>query len=195
MAYAYLSQAEWLQWGAVICASLLAASWDLRKRRIPNWLTLGVFVGGIVTSVLVGGWVGLWSAIGASFLLASPYVVLFVFAGGGAGDAKMMGAIGMWLGLEAGLPVLFAVVVTGGVFGLANLALHRQLRPAFARIGAAFYVMGLALCSGRKGWELIKPDPDADSTKAVDERLKMPYGPAIFVGVCIAALWVRVWNG
>lgn len=184
-----------IQWGVVLGASLAAAIIDARQRRIPNVLVFPLIVTGLLYAVLSDGLGGLGESLAACFLVALPYVLLFVFAGGGAGDAKMMGGIGAWLGLQAGIVALVAVAVTGAVFGLVDIALKRRLRPAFARIGSAFYVMGLALCSGRKGWELIKPDPDAENTEAGDERLKMPYGPAIFVGVCIAALWVRVWNG
>lgn len=184
-----------VQWGVVLGASLAAALVDVRQRRIPNILVFPLVVTGLLYAVLSDGFGALGESLAACFLVALPYVLLFVFAGGGAGDAKMMGGIGAWLGLQAGIVALVAVAATGAVFGMINIMLKGRLRPAFARIGAAFYVMFVALCSGRKGWELIKPDPDADSTKAGDERLKMPYGPAIFVGVCIAALWVRVWNG
>ena len=44
--------------------------------------------------------------------------MLFVFAGGGAGDAKMMGALGAWLGLANGVVALVAVALSGAVIGL-----------------------------------------------------------------------------
>lgn len=183
-----------VQWGVVLGASLAAAITDVRSRRIPNALTLPLVVTGLLYALLHEGFGGLGQAAAACVLVALPYMLLFVFAGGGAGDAKMMGAIGAWLGLEAGVVVLLAVAVTGAVFGLLNLAFRRQLGLGLRRIGASFYVMMVALCSGRKGWAMIKPDPE-QSTEAVDKRLTMPYGPAIFIGVCIGAFLVHSWNG
>ncbi|MCL5279371.1 MAG: A24 family peptidase [Planctomycetes bacterium] len=182
------------QWGVVLGASLAAAILDIRSRRIPNALTAPLAVAGLLYALSCAGLGGLGRAVAGGILVAVPYVLLFVFAGGGAGDAKMMGALGTWLGVPAGLAVLVAVAATGAVLGLLNLAANRQLASGLRRIGAAFYVLLIALCAGRKGWALVKPEPDEDAPVA-DQRLTMPYGPAIFIGVCIGAYVVHSWNG
>ena len=182
------------QWGVVLGASLAAAILDTRNHRIPNGLTVPLAVAGLLYGLCCAGLGGLGEASAACVLVALPYVLLFVFAGGGAGDAKMMGAIGAWLGVPAGVVVLVSVAVTGGVLGLLTLAARGQLTPALHRIGASSYVMLIALCSGRKGWEIVKPEPDAPA-QVVDRRLTMPYGPAIFIGVCIGACLVHSWSG
>ncbi len=183
-----------MQWGVVIGASLLAALCDLKSRRIPNGVTCPLALAGLVYAFASGGLRdGANSFLGLG-IVALPYVLLFLFAGGGAGDAKMMGAIGAWLGVSAGVLALAAVTVTGAFMGLLNLACRRQLGAGLRRIGAAFYVILIALCSGRKGWALVRPDAD-EPVQAVDQRPAMPYGPAIFVGVCIAAYLVHSWNG
>ena len=82
-----------IQWGVIISASLVAASCDMRSRRIPNTLTFPLFLCGLVWALVHGGLSGLGEAFGACFILALPYILLFVFANGGAGDAKLMGAI------------------------------------------------------------------------------------------------------
>jgi prepilin peptidase CpaA len=185
-----------VQWGVVLGASLAAAILDICSRRIPNALTLPLAVAGFLYALSRAGVGGLAQAIVACVVVALPYVLLFVFAGGGAGDAKMMGAIGAWLGLPAGVMVLVAVAATGGALGLLNLATHRQLISGLRRIGASFYVMLIALCSGRKGWEIVKPDLEEPANKTdVGERVAMPYGPSIFIGVCIAAYVIHSWNG
>jgi prepilin peptidase CpaA len=185
-----------IQWGVVLGASLAAAITDIRSRRIPNALTVPLAVTGLLYGLSSEGLGGLGQAAAACVLVALPYVLLFVFAGGGAGDAKMMGAIGAWLGVQAGVVVLAAVAVTGGALGLLNLAAKRQLCAGLGRIGASFYVMMVALCSGRKGWELVKPDLEEPTKKTdVDQTAAMPYGPAIFIGVCIGAYLVHSWKG
>jgi len=183
-----------VQWGVVLGASLAVAILDLRSRRIPNSLTVSLVVTGLLYALFCAGLAGLGQAMAACVVVTLPYVLLFVFAGGGAGDAKMMGALGAWLGIHAGVVVLLTVAATGGAFGLLNLAAKRQFLPGLRRIGASFYVMLVALCSGRKGWELLKPDPDQPA-KVADQRLTMAYGPAIFIGVCIGAYVVHSWNG
>jgi Flp pilus assembly protein protease CpaA len=184
------------QWGVVLGASLVAAILDIHSRRIPNALTLPLAVAGLLYALSRAGVGGLGQAVAGCVVVALPYILLFVFAGGGAGDAKMMGAIGAWLGLPAGVMGLAAVAATGGALGLLNLATHGQLVPGLRRIGASFYVLLIALCSGRKGWEIVKPDLEEPTSKAdTSGRLAMAYGPSIFIGVCIAAYVIHSWNG
>ena len=102
-----------LQWGVVIGASLVAAAFDLQTRRIPNALTMPLLLAGLIRAIWLGRLLGLADAAAACFLLAMPFVLLFVFAGGGAGDAKLMGAIGAWLGLAQGMRVLLCVAAAG----------------------------------------------------------------------------------
>ena len=66
-------------------------------------------------------------ALAACVMLALPYVVLFVFAGGGAGDAKLMGAIGTWLGLVNGVVALAAVAASGILLAVAFALARRRL--------------------------------------------------------------------
>ncbi len=192
----HASNATAVQWGVVLGASLAAAVLDIRSRRIPNTLTAPLAVTGLMYALSSGGSGSLGEAVGGCIVAALPYVLLFVFAGGGAGDAKMMGALGAWLGLPASVVVLVAVAVTGGALGLLNLATHRQLSAGLRRVGASFYVILIALCSGRRGWELVKPDLEEPAGRAdVQGTTAMPYGPSIFIGVCIAAYLVHSWNG
>ncbi len=194
--FGHASNVTVVQWGVVLGASLAAAILDIRSRRIPNALTIPLAVTGLLYGLSSAGLAGLGQAVGGCVAAALPYVLLFVFAGGGAGDAKMMGALGAWLGLSAGVAVLLAVAATGAVLGLLNLATHRQLAAGLRRIGASFYVILIALCSGRRGWELVKPDLEEPAGRAdVQGTTAMPYGPSIFIGVCIAAYLVHSWNG
>ncbi len=187
-----------VQWGVVIVASLAAAAIDVRSRRIPNVLTLPLLGGGLLYALATDGMAGLGDALGACLLLALPYIVLFALAGGGAGDAKMMGAIGAWLGLEAGVIVLAAVAATGGVFGLLRILAHRERRTVLGGLYATLYVLLTGLCSGRAGWTLLKTQiREEEKIEPTNgrTRLTIPYGPAIFIGVCIGALVVHLWNG
>lgn len=171
-----------VQWGVVLGASLAGALSDLAKRRIPNWLTGPVLIAGLLFAAWIGSVGGVADALGGCLLLALPYVLLFIFAGGGAGDAKLMGALGAWLGLIQGAIVLVLVVMVGAVLGIAFALAKRQLRPVMGRLGRVLTDVGLYVTSrGRfKMGEAISVQEG--------EMVAMPYGIAIFAGVLIASI-------
>jgi prepilin peptidase CpaA len=188
-----LIEATCMQWGVVIGASLAAAVWDVRIGKIPNRLTLPLAGAALVYTGWEHGWSGLGEAIVASFALALPYVILFLVAGGGAGDAKMMGMVGAWLGLEAGLVVLACVAAAGIVLAIVRMLAHRQRRTLFRNMWATLYVFVVAVCSGPRGWRLLRGDPREDATGQALQAT-IPYGVPIFIGVCLGAGVVRLWT-
>jgi prepilin peptidase CpaA len=190
----YASDVTAVQWGVVLGASLAAALNDLRSRRIPNRLTMPLALLGLAVAFFLGGWSRLGSSAAAWLILALPYILLFFFAGGGAGDAKMMGAIGTWLGLEAGLVVLVAVAIVGGLLGLAGLIMDRQQDSRIGNLLASLYVITIALAGGRRGWTLLAPPEPGAPGPAESRRGTIPYGPAIFIGACIGAWVVYSWR-
>ncbi len=182
------------RWGIVIAASLIAAGYDLRARRIPNILTFPLALTGMLFATWHNGIAGLADAMGAGVLLALPYIILFIFAGGGAGDAKLMAAIGFWLGFEQGIVVLLAVSLAAVVLGLATALLKKCLRATLTGIFVKIYTFVIFLFSGRLK-ELLKPRPAA-AEFSHSGQLTMPYGVAILIGVCAAAIYCLLfWGG
>ncbi len=178
----------YVQWGAVLGTSLVAALIDIRTRRIPNLLTFPSLVAGVVCAAVIGGFGGLLDSVFGCLLLATPFVVLFLFAGGGAGDAKLMGALGAWLGIASGIVALVAVLATGAVIGLCYALSKKRLTRVLKRVGemGSQWLLG-ALLTGR-----VRP-LGASSPKQ-EEMLAMPYGVSIFSGVTLAATVVLVWH-
>jgi len=107
-----------MKWVVVIGACVFAAITDLQSRRIPNMLTIPMFLSGVLASFAFNGWWGIVESILAAALLMTPYLLLFLFAGGGAGDAKLMGGVGAWLGLVSGMAALVAISIAGVVMAL-----------------------------------------------------------------------------
>ena len=168
------------QWGVVIGASLIAAGCDLRTRRITNSLTFPLLVTGLIWAVWIGGLSSLAEAVGACILLALPYVILFVFAHGGAGDAKLMGAIGAWLGLKQGVIVLCCVATAGIGLALAKAIVQKQAKTVLTSVFVSMYTCVLSL-TGSKTMRFTSNLADRDQSDGLD----IPYGVAIFAGVCI----------
>jgi prepilin peptidase CpaA len=178
----------WIQWGGAIAASLVGAWTDLRTRRIPNILTGPALLCGLGASAIWGGWSAFGGSLGAAFLLACPYILLFLFAGGGAGDAKLMGAIGSWLGIQFGLAALFGVAGCGVLMAIAYSLWRGQLSKVLTSVSWA--TVGL--------FQLAKGQRPINGTSpyfpAVEDGEKMPYGIAIFAGTLLAAGGTWIWN-
>ena len=81
------------EWIVVMAIALLAGLVDLFTRRVPNMLTGPAWILGLAWALGDGGVGRFAEVLAASVILATPYVLLFLFAGGGAGDAKLMAAI------------------------------------------------------------------------------------------------------
>ncbi len=175
------------QWGVVIGASLVAAALDVRTRRIPNALCGPLLVAGLIWSAWSGGVEGLGKAAAACILLMMPFVLMFLFAGGGAGDAKLMAAIGAWLELEQGIIVLGCVCVAGGVLAIATAIAKRRLKVVLANIVLSIYNFMFAVLTARSiGAAANEARPEQT------EKLTIPYGVAIFAGVCAGAVVVLI---
>ena len=153
-----------------VLTSLLAivAGWmDLRYRRIPNWLTVSGLVVGVAVNTLASGWQGakaslLGALLGLALLL--PFVALRSL---GAGDSKLVGALGAFLGPGSLVTVLLAAVFVAGGMALVLIVYKGRTRQAVRNIGR----MLAALVRLRM--------PGQDLTLDNPEALKVPFGVAV----------------
>jgi prepilin peptidase CpaA len=135
---------------------------DLTTMTIPNWISLALVAGFVPAAFAVGlgpGQIALHFGFGVAALFVG--VALFALNLLGGGDAKLIAAASLWLGLDAGLVFLLATAVTGGLFSL-SLILARGSAGQLAGAGPPWLE------------RLLEPKGD------------IPYGVAIATGVLIA---------
>ena len=77
---------------------LAGAAWDLRSRRVPNGLVLAGFLFGVALNSFLYGESGLWSALLGAALAILVYLPIHALGGIGAGDVKLMAAVGALVG-------------------------------------------------------------------------------------------------
>lgn len=107
--------------------TVLAAVWDIRFRKIPNALTVSSLVLGLAFQMSFHGLEGLGNAVGGFAIGFGALFVLWLIGGGGAGDVKLLGALGVWLGFQQTTVVIVAstALVALITFGGAAISMVR----------------------------------------------------------------------
>ena len=166
-----------------LAVALAAAVMDVQQRRIPNWLTYPAIVGGALLRLYFFGWTGLLTAIGGCLLAASIVYLFYAVRAMGAGDLKLLAALGSIVGPHNALTVLAATGIGGGVLALVYVAYRGRMRSTLSNVGAVmkFHV-----------WGGLQPHPELNLDNP--DALRMPYGLAIAVGATytfVTSLLVR----
>lgn len=149
---------------------------DVRFRRIPNVLVLVALIAGLTINTAFGGFRGLGNSALGFGIAFTAMLVLHIFGAMGAGDVKLMGAVGSILGAALMPVTLILVVMAGGV-----LAIYSMIRAGtvFSTLhGVLRIFVGLL-----PGWEMPR------FAMAPDRSHTIPYGVAIMVGSLAAALF------
>ena len=107
----------------LLLIALLPALWfDLRQHRLPNWLTGTLLLLGLILNTVLYSWQGLLDALGGAVLGLLIFLPFYLYKKGmGAGDVKMMAAIGAMLGIDDGLFCAASVLIIGSLYGLLYL--------------------------------------------------------------------------
>jgi prepilin peptidase CpaA len=111
----------------VVLMVLAAAVWDLRTRTIPNWLNAAIALLAIPFWWASGMklWPDVVIQLGIGVALVAAFAVAFCLGGMGGGDVKLIGALGLWLPLDAVMALLVIMSLAGGVLTIALLVRHR----------------------------------------------------------------------
>ena len=160
----------------------LAAVYDIRFRRIPNWLVLTGLVLGLGLNTIWFQWPGVRTSllgIGLAFLIYFP---LYLLRGMGAGDVKLMAAIGAIVGAADWLGIFVVSAVLGGIAATILLLSRGKLLNSLWNIGFLFQrLFSLKAPYAREELDISSP-----------RSLKLPHGVAIAGGsiIFLAAAWI-----
>ncbi len=161
----------------VLTVVLGGAASDMSRGLIPNWLTAAGVVGGIGLHTVHGGLDGFLASLAGLCLGIALLIGLYVCGGMGAGDVKLMGAVGSCLGPLGVVHAALVTAVLGGMYALV-LAYRRWGIRATSRYIATWYLT--ALLTGR-AW----PGAISDSPSP----LVLRYGVAIALGTTLSLWW------
>jgi len=161
-----------------VAVVVVAALIDLRTRRIPNLLTFGASAVALGYHAWTNGLSGIGHGAAGWATGTAVFLPMFLLGGMGAGDVKLMAAVGAWLGFRGALWSACFAVLFGGLLALLVSIRSRYLATAFRNLWALF---GFWRTTG------IKPLPGVTLRDSTGPRLA--YGVAIALGTLAAALF------
>jgi Flp pilus assembly protein protease CpaA len=161
----------------VLAYAACATGFDLRERRIPNWLSATGFLAALATAPMSGG-VGVPAALlGAGLGLGALYIPFSLGAVGG-GDVKFAAVAGAWLGPRVGLNALLLGSAAGLFVALGAAALTGRAGAALAAAGRMVW-----LFAANPSFGTLPPAPAADAQVA-----PIPYAVPLAAGVAGAVV-------
>lgn len=163
---------------------IVAAIYDIRSRRIPNWLVTAGTVVGVALNGFLFEFDGVRLSLLGIGLALLVYIPLFALRAMGAGDVKLMGAIGSLGGPGAWLVIFVCTAIAGGVIAIVLLIGKRRLLDTFRNV--SFIVSEL---SHLRAPYAQRDELDVSSPRAVS----LPHAVSIAVGtiVYLTTLGVR----
>ena len=148
----------------------IAAYIDWKEHRVPNWLTFSAWGLGILFHVSMSGTAGLGASLMGSVVGLATLIVPYALCGMGAGDVKLMAAVGAWVGAAVTLHAFVWIAVIGAVMGLYSIVRSHETRERL-------YV---TVTAGKNLFTLNRMD--RGQTENSPSRILLPYGVPIAFG-------------
>jgi prepilin peptidase CpaA len=165
-------------WALAIVVGLTAGWIDWRSHRIPNWLTVSGCSLGIVLNTTFYRWGGLKQSLLGMVIALGILLPVVLLRGLGAGDWKLMGALGAIVGKGEIMELLVATVLFAGVIAVVQILVKRRVMVTL-----------------RNMWELIRGyfifglKPNAEISLDNKAASTLPFGVAAAVAtvLCLGA--------
>jgi prepilin peptidase CpaA len=163
---------------AVVAMITAACFCDLRRGRVPNALTFGAAAIAVALHSAIGGWSGLLLALGGWVVGFALFAPLYALKGMGAGDVKLLAAIGSWLGPVGAVWTALFGAIAGGVLALVVILVHGRAMQTMSNIGTIL-----------RTWHVAGAQPVPGLTLGDVASARLPYALPIAVGAMVT-LWI-----
>ena len=162
----------------------LALYFDLTRKKIPNFLTFPAIIWGLLSYTIAAGFSGLWFSLLGFVVGLAVFFIPFALGWMGAGDVKLLGAVGALQGWQFVLSVALLTAIAGGVLALGYLLVTGRLARVLKK-GIGFVLT--PILSSLYMWTQIDYFNKASAFFArqeqeIGEPARMPYAVAIATG-------------
>jgi prepilin peptidase CpaA len=167
----------------VLVAALVAAATDIWKFKVYNVLTLPLLVSGLLYHAFRAELAD--SLLGVLFGFAA-LIVLYIIGGMGAGDVKLMAAVGAWLGMPLTFYVFIASSLAAGVYSIGLVVWTGQVGETAVNL----QILWLRLAS--VGRYLGSDDKVESEVRRSDRRKRIiPFAAMVAIGLVATLIWIR----
>jgi prepilin peptidase CpaA len=154
----------------------IAVATDLLHRKIPNVLTFPAIIFGLIYHIYLNGLDGLLFSFGGMLSGLGLFLLFYIWGMMGAGDVKLMGAVGSILGSAGVFKAFLFTAIIGGIYAVIVLAYHGQLVGFMKRIA-----LSLKLSLLTRGPTLL---PNENKESPI-----LCYGIAIAIGTSLSLVF------
>lgn len=168
---------------------LVSAAIDLRTHRIPNLLTFGGAIVGLIVNVGLSRESGLITSVTGWVVGVLLLAILFITRGIGGGDVKLLAAAGAWGGPYFALYTLFFGALAGSVIAIGFLVARGDVGQAIQPIVRALrWRIALTLSGVLSASQTQILEPKGAAPVASPLKTYFPFGPALAIGGLAALL-------
>jgi prepilin peptidase CpaA len=163
---------------ASLCA-FIGSVFDVKSRRVPNLLTGPAVLFGLLLHFSLGGWGEMGVSAMAGLICGAVFLVFYLAGGMGAGDVKLITAVGCLCGLHNIACLLALTGIAGGVMAVGLAVSRGRLKETLGNV--------VALVSHHRS-EGLTPHPEINVMNVT--TLRLPYALAIMAG-CAMTLYLQ----
>jgi prepilin peptidase CpaA len=162
---------------ALIALVMAAAAYDFRFRRVPNWLNLSGLILGFGLNLYYYAGHGALRAAEGMLLAFAVYLPFYLLKGMGAGDVKLMAAVGSLAGPMGWFYIFVITAIFGGVAGIILSLVKGRFYQTCMNVG--FLLNDFVHLRAP-----YKANPEIDVRNR--SALRMPHAIAIAAGTLLA---------
>lgn len=173
-----------------LLAACVAAITDIWRFRVYNAFTVPLALTGFAYHVFTGGWNGVQQSCGGMLLGFILLVIPYALGLLGAGDVKLLAAIGAWLGVTLTYMVFVTSTLLLGIYATIVVVVTGNYRETWMMLKIILWRCAVF------GVHIAKDDLLEAAERSTQRRLKLiPFAAAFPFGILATLAWYYVTGG